>query len=187
MKHLLICLILLGVTAQAQRPGWDENTRQLLITNMSITSTYTGEFAKQNAMLDTLTERMYRTLGEDSEQNVKVYKLNVYYDKKMVDERKRLSSKFDDFIVVVEVNRGVPPYTIKSPIDGRELTSMSWIVPWTLKPNYELYAPTNKQIKAIVKNKDKDSATYNWVRNGGLLMRKVSAPTKKLITQYSKK
>lgn len=189
-KHLLIAFLCLfsGLIQAQNRPNWDENTRKMLVENMKITGIYTDDVKKQNAMLDTIVARMYNVLGQDKEGNSITYKTNVYYDKAMVEKRQRLNAKFNDYIVVVEINRGTTPPMIKSPLEpDRDLVSALGIVDWTLKPTYELYAPTNKQIAVAIKNRAKDPQTYNWLQSGGLLMRKVSAATKKKIPQYSKK
>ena len=108
----------------------------------------------------------FKPNGEES-----CLRLNIYYD------YERLGKRFDildgDYLITVDVAWGNAPTGIVHPKSGKYLVSMSYVVPQNITPVYEFYRPTIAQRKKL------SEANKQFVRDGGLLMRKTTAATKK--------
>jgi hypothetical protein len=165
MKNLLfIYLVLLGVTAKAQ-VTWGEEGAKMMEQAFRIVGKQVTAQAVQSEITK-MDSNSFRPNGKEE-----CLRLNIYYD------YSRLGKRFDtiegDYLVTVDVAWGNAPTGIVHPKTGKYLVSNSYVAPQDLIPAYEFYRPTEAQRKKL-SEKDRQ-----FVRDGGLLMRKVTTPTKK--------
>lgn len=165
MKKLIILLLCLwGVSAQAQVTWGDEGFR-LMEQSFRIV----GKRVTPEAIQSEIIKMDANSFKPDGKEEC--LRLNLYYD------YSRLGKRFDpiegDYIVTVDLAWGNAPTGIVHPKTGKYLVSMSYVVPQDLVPTYQFYRPTEKQRKKLSK------ADAGLVREGGLLMQKVTTATKK--------
>lgn len=98
-------------------------------------------------------------------------RLNIYYDYDRVGKRFDLIE--GDYLITVDIAWGNAPTGIVHPKTGKYLISMSYVVPQNITPTYEFYRPTEAQRKKL------SEVNRQLVRDGGLLMRKITSATKK--------
>lgn len=167
MKKLLILfLCLLGVAAQAQiKITWGEEGRKMMEQAYKITGKQITPQAIQKDIMK-MDSNSFKPNGKPE-----CLRLNIFYD------YSRLGKRFDliegDYLVTVDVIWGNAPIEIIHPKTGKRLISNSYVVPQDIEPSYEFYRPTEAQRKKL-SEKDRQ-----FVRDGGLLMQKVTTATKK--------
>jgi hypothetical protein len=166
MKKLItLCLILLGVTAQAQtQVSWGDEGFRLMEQSFRIVGYPVTSAIIRNEIIK-MDRNSFRPNGKDE-----CLRLNIYYD------YSRLGKRFDlvegDYLVTVDVVWGNAPTGIVHPKSGKYLVSSSYVVPQDIVPTYEFYRPTVAQRKKMPE-KDKE-----FIHNGGIMMRKITAATK---------
>jgi hypothetical protein len=166
MKKLItLCLILLGVVAQAQtQVTWGDEGFRLMEQSFRIVGYPVTTAVIRNEIIK-MDKNSFKPNGKEE-----CLRLNIYYD------YSRLGKRFDlaegHYLVTVDVVWGNAPTGIVHPKSGKYLVSSSYVVPQDLTPTYEFYRPTEAQRKKMT---PKDRAL---VGDGVLFMRKVTASTK---------
>lgn len=165
MKKLIILLLMLsGVATQAQ-VTWGEEGRKMMEQSFRIVGKQVTPRAIQSEITK-MDKNSFKTNGKEE-----CLRLNIYYD------YSRLGKRFDlvegDYLVTVDVIWGNAPTGIVHPKTGKYLVSSSYVVPQDLTPTHEFYRPTEAQRKKL------SEQDRQLVRDGGLLMRKATAATKK--------
>lgn len=165
MKKLIILLLCLwGVSAQAQ-VTWGEEGFRLMEQSFRIVGYPVTTAVIRNEIVK-MDKNSFKPNGKEE-----CLRLNIYYD------YSRLGKRFDlvegDYLVTVDVIWGNAPTGIVHPTTGKYLVSSSYVVPQDITPTHEFYRPTEAQRKKL------SEQDRQLVRDGGLLMRKATAATKK--------
>lgn len=165
MKKLIILLLCLwGVSAQAQ-VTWGEEGFRLMEQSFRIVGYPVTTAVIRNEIVK-MDKNSFKPNGKEE-----CLRLNIYYD------YSRLGKRFDlvegDYLVTVDVIWGNAPTGIVHPTTGKYLVSSSYVVPQDITPTHEFYRPTEAKRKKL------SEQDRQLVRDGGLLMRKATAATKK--------
>jgi len=147
MKNLItLCLILLGVAAQAQR-GWSPEAFSEFQENARIVGMPTDEASikkyMDDAMVNCFTFPTNLTFNKNGYQVVK--RVNVYTVK---GKQKNAFFHKWEWVVTVDLELGNPPTEIKLKQGKDTLTyvSCNYMVPQNLKPKYKFVHYTKKEM-----------------------------------------
>lgn len=171
-KLLILCLVLLGVVAQAQR-GWSGEAFAEFQENARIVGKPTDNVSIEKYMNDAMKNCFVypNPAIADKAGNVPAKKINIYKVKGKVKGGFYFAW---DYIVTFEPIWGNVKTEIKHPLfSDVTLVSSQYQVPQDLVPDYIFYRPTLAQFKKF-SLEDKTFAS-----NGGIFLKKITKVERK--------